>query len=57
MMLPTLISVSLAPGSYFFCAHAGAVAATIPAAVESSTARLFIRIAASLSVITLIDEF
>src|ERR1041384_6114863 len=47
MMLPTLISVSLAPGSYFFCASAGP--ATAPAPMESNRVRLFTRIAASLS--------
>src|SRR3954468_2318383 len=47
MMLPTLISVSLAPGSYFFCARAGALATITPAAVESNRARRFTRIAAS----------
>src|SRR4051812_34000895 len=47
MMLPTLISVSLAPGSYFFCASAGAPATITPAAVESNRARRFTRIAAS----------
>src|SRR6185295_106845 len=45
MMLPTLISVSLAPGSYFFCASAGPASAN--AATETNTARLFTRIAAS----------
>src|SRR5262245_34324738 len=35
MMLPILISVSLAPGSYFFCAFAG----TAMAATETSDTR------------------
>src|SRR5260221_635229 len=47
MMLPTLISVSLAPGSYFFCASAGDAIATSPAAMETNT-RLFTGIALSL---------
>jgi hypothetical protein len=41
-MLPILISVSLAPGSYFFCARTPLeVAASIPSAVET-TASFFI---------------
>src|SRR5712664_4470763 len=40
MMLPTLISVSLAPGSYFFCADA-AVAA-MAAAVSTARATKFL---------------
>src|ERR1044072_193741 len=47
MMLPTLISVSLAPGSYFFCAIAGPATARLLTAMETNTARLFTRIAAS----------
>jgi hypothetical protein len=42
MMLPILISVSLAPGSYFFCANAPLeVAASSPNAAET-TASFFI---------------
>src|SRR5229473_8674720 len=41
MMLPTLISVALAPGSYFFCADA-AVAATAAAAVSTVRAIRFL---------------
>src|SRR3954464_11038131 len=39
MMLPILTSVSVAPGSYFFCARAGAVTST-PAARMARAARL-----------------
>src|SRR4051812_16226870 len=42
MMLPSLISVSVAPGSYFFCARAGVVAST-PAARMARAASLLRR--------------
>src|SRR5947209_19503145 len=42
MMLPILISVSVAPGSYFFCASAG-VMATVAAANMARAARLLRR--------------
>jgi hypothetical protein len=37
MMLPILISVSLAPGSYFFCADAGAAASAPAVKVAKAT--------------------
>src|SRR3954462_2175186 len=42
MMLPSLMSVSEAPGSYFFCARAGVVTST-PAASMARAARLLRR--------------
>src|SRR5689334_17116787 len=41
MMLPILISVSVAPGSYFFCAYAGA--AIIAAATSDTRATRLVR--------------
>src|SRR3569832_68984 len=42
MMLPILMSVSLAPGSYFFCAKTGVVTST-PAASRTRAARFLRR--------------
>src|ERR1044072_7817612 len=47
MMLPTLISVSLAPGSYFFCAVAGA--AITHSATDAISARMAFRMASSVA--------
>src|SRR5215475_4483068 len=41
-MLPILISLSLAPGSYFFWARTGVASATATAAIETSITRLII---------------
>src|SRR5439155_6659994 len=49
MMLPILISVSLAPGSYFFCARTPLeVAASIPSAVETTASFFIVDISVSL---------
>jgi hypothetical protein len=45
MMLPILISVSLAPGSYFFCA--AAVPATRHAAMDAISTRFDMGMASS----------
>jgi hypothetical protein len=42
LKLPTLISVSLAPGSYVVSAHAGLEIAAAGLAIEASILRLFI---------------
>src|ERR1051326_7131282 len=41
-MLPILISLSLAPGSYFFWANAGVATTTATAAIEARITRLLI---------------
>src|SRR4051794_36312528 len=40
MMLPILISVSLAPGSYFFCAIAAVAASNAATAIVAPTTRV-----------------
>src|SRR4051812_12824091 len=49
MMLPILISLSLAPGSYFFWAGAGPASATSPAAIDAISARFALRMASSIA--------